>query len=551
MNTRFPLFSIIIPTYNRPQKVRIAIASVQYQIVTDWELLVVDDGSSKETMEILKKFRDDRIKYCRQEHNERSAARNLGISKSTGQYICFLDDDDYFERHHLSTFLAHISSKNPKKILRSGYFTKKDGKRIKSSLYSAKKNNHPVTFFAKHMCGIWSLCIPREFLVNHQFPELFPHWQDTHLALRLLADYPFEQLEAWTYVYCQHENMGSRALFKGRQIKTRTQLQIDAINDLFSNHGSVLAPFLSSDTQKRLVAEKQLRGTALLLEQGFLRDSWNMFSRSSIPPTLLSSGVKHLTKLVLSSAKKLPAYTTARLGTKLLSQNSQGFGRTCPCCDSEFKSFKAFGVIPRPDAQCWHCESLERHRVLWLYCERELDLFQSTEPLTILQLGPSKVFYEQLSQQQNINYTAGDTAPEDYSFRVTEMDLTEANSGEAVCDFIFAIHILEHIADEATAMQTIYNLLQPNGTALIMVPLDITRLQTKEMGASLSLKMREKHYGQSDHVRVYGLDFGERLKRHGFQTEEIRYASQLTQEEIKRFGVFENDIIFVCRKGRT
>lgn len=551
MNTRSPLFSIIIPTYNRPQKVRIAIASVQYQTVTDWELLVVDDGSSKETIEILKKFRDDRIKYCRQEHKERSAARNLGISNSTGQYICFLDDDDYIERDHLSTFLAHISAESPKKILRSGYFTKQDGRRIKALLYSAKKHKHPVTFFSNHMCGIWSLCIPREFLVNHKFPVLFPHWQDTHLALRLLAYYPFEQLEAWTYVYCQHENMGSRALFKGPQIKTRTQFQIDAINDLFSKHGSVLAPFLSSGTQKKLVAEKQLRGSALLLEQGFVRDSWTMLGQSAIPPTLLPSGLKHLTKLLLSSLKKLPSYAIARLATKHLSQSAQGSGRTCPCCSSEFKSFKPFGVITRPDAQCWHCGSLERHRLLWLYCERELDLFQSSEPLNILQIGPSKIFYEQFSQQQNIDYTAGDTAPENYSFPVIEMDLTQGKESEAICDLIFAIHILEHIVDEAAALQTIYKLLQLDGLALIMVPLDITRLQTKEMGGAVSAELRQKHYGQVDHVRIYGLDFRDTLSQLGFQVEELRYASQLTQEEIRRFGVFENDIIFVCRKGHT
>ena len=551
MNTHFPLFSIVIPTYNRPQKVRIAIASVLYQIVTDWELLVVDDGSSDETMEILKKFPDNRIKYCRQEHKERSAARNLGISNSTGQYICFLDDDDYFERDHLSTFMAHISDKQPKKILRSGYVTKHKTTKKKSPLYSKKRHKHPVNFFAHHMCGIWSLCIPREFLDNHQFPLNFPHWQDTHLALRLLALYPFEQLEAWTYVYCQHESMGSVTFFKGPQVKARTQLQIDAIEDLFANHSTLLSPILARSTKKHLIAEKHLRASGLFREQGAIRDSWQMLREASVPLALVPSGIKHVSKLLLSSIKKLPTYASNTITEKYTRQNAQGSGRQCPCCDREFKSFKSFGVVKRADAQCWYCGSLERHRLLWLYCDKELKLFNSIKPLKILHIGPSKIFYEQFKQQKNIDYIAGDAAPEDYAFPVTKMDLTEKSQIKPLCDLIFAIHVLEHIVDEAAAMQTIYELLNPGGTALIMIPMDESRLQTKEMGATLSPELRQKHFGQTDHVRVYGKDFGDRLLRHGFQIEEIRYASQLTQEELRRYAVFEHDIIFVCRKDQN
>lgn len=89
-----PLVSIIIPTYNRSKLLRQAIASVLAQTYQDFELIIVDDGSTDDTKSVIEAIPDDRIRYIWQENQQRCAARNTGIAAAQGEYLAFLDSDD-------------------------------------------------------------------------------------------------------------------------------------------------------------------------------------------------------------------------------------------------------------------------------------------------------------------------------------------------------------------------------------------------------------------------------------------------------------------------
>src|SRR5207237_7043535 len=90
-----PKVSVIIPTHNRSGFLRLAVLSVLKQTFPDFELVIVDDASGDDTPAVVKRFEDPRIRYIRHERNLRiAAARNTGISNSTGEYVAFLDDDD-------------------------------------------------------------------------------------------------------------------------------------------------------------------------------------------------------------------------------------------------------------------------------------------------------------------------------------------------------------------------------------------------------------------------------------------------------------------------
>ena len=88
-----PFFSIIIPTYNREHILTKTIKSVVNQKFNDWELIVIDDGSTDNTKDLVNKFskNDNRIKYIYQDNQERSAARNNGIKNSKKNVQKFLD----------------------------------------------------------------------------------------------------------------------------------------------------------------------------------------------------------------------------------------------------------------------------------------------------------------------------------------------------------------------------------------------------------------------------------------------------------------------------
>ena len=94
-NKSLLLVSIIIPTYNRETKISRAINSVVNQTYKNWELIIIDDGSKDDTKNVIKPYlKDKRIKYFYQKNSGVASARNLGIKKSTGEYLAFLDSDD-------------------------------------------------------------------------------------------------------------------------------------------------------------------------------------------------------------------------------------------------------------------------------------------------------------------------------------------------------------------------------------------------------------------------------------------------------------------------
>ena len=259
-----PLFTIIIPTHNRASLLNRAIESVRVQSFSNWELLVVDDGSSDETEFVVRSISDPRIHYFKLPHGERSKARNKGVEQATGKYVCFLDDDDAYKEDYLLTFYNYCEYNNyPEVIARIGYYRVAGNKMKKASLYSESRDKNPVRYAAFHFCGVWSLCIPRIFLKDDLFPEAFPHWQDTHLILRLLARHPFVQLPDYQYFYHIHEGMGSRKMRE--DIEHKLAINLLPIEDLFTHYGKLIHPFLPSYTKKYLLSKKYLEFSQVAL----------------------------------------------------------------------------------------------------------------------------------------------------------------------------------------------------------------------------------------------------------------------------------------------
>ena len=96
-----PYFSVIIPTYNRSAFCVEAIDSILNQTFTEFEVIVCDDGSTDDTKKQVLACRDPRVKYFKQDNQGVSVARNLGVSKSKGRFICYLDSDDLWGRTKL------------------------------------------------------------------------------------------------------------------------------------------------------------------------------------------------------------------------------------------------------------------------------------------------------------------------------------------------------------------------------------------------------------------------------------------------------------------
>lgn len=94
-------FSVVIPVYNKEKEIRSTLETVLVQSFIDFEVVLVDDGSSDGSMEIVKGIKDSRIRLFSQKNQGVSAARNAGIRQAVGQYIALLDADDRWEPSYL------------------------------------------------------------------------------------------------------------------------------------------------------------------------------------------------------------------------------------------------------------------------------------------------------------------------------------------------------------------------------------------------------------------------------------------------------------------
>ena len=104
--------SIIVPIYNSEKYISACIESILHQTYKDFELLLIDDGSTDNTNNIIKKYKDSRIKIYRQENKGTGAARNLGMKHANGNYLTFVDSDDAIEQRYLEIMLNACKNNN-------------------------------------------------------------------------------------------------------------------------------------------------------------------------------------------------------------------------------------------------------------------------------------------------------------------------------------------------------------------------------------------------------------------------------------------------------
>lgn len=218
----------------------------------------------------------------------------------------------------------------------------------------------------------------------------------------------------------------------------------------------------------------------------------------------------------------------------------------CPICKRSFSRLLPYGVVTRENAQCPGCKSLERHRSVWLYMEKN-HLLEGN--IKLLHVSPETVFFRHFSRNPQIEYHPVDKFEPGYNYpkQTRNVDITKTDFPDNSFDAIICSHVLEHIPADVTAMRELKRILRKGGWAIIMVPIgDIP--ETFEDFSITSPKARLKAFGQSDHVRLYGRDFIERLRTAGFTVERNDVHAALTKKEQERMALLPGDDIYFCTK---
>ena len=187
--------------------------------------------------------------------------------------------------------------------------------------------------------------------------------------------------------------------------------------------------------------------------------------------------------------------------------------------------------------------SLERHRLFWLYLKNETTFFSA--PLRVLHFAPEQAFVQKFKKQKNLTYTTTDL---NSPIADVKADICDLPFKDNSFDFIICNHVLEHIPDDTKAMQELYRVLAPSGTAIVQVPYDAKREITFEDNTITDQSERTRIFGQYDHLRVYGMDYFKKLSSIGFDVNALDYTNRISSDDIERYRLCKGELLPVCKK---
>ncbi|MBR4149356.1 MAG: class I SAM-dependent methyltransferase [Rikenellaceae bacterium] len=256
--------------------------------------------------------------------------------------------------------------------------------------------------------------------------------------------------------------------------------------------------------------------------------------------------MKRLIRLILNLIPRPILQRMAGWAVPLLGLIYVGRGRECPVCGTKRRKFLPYGyVTSRENALCPNCLSLERHRLLWLWLQRESDLFERCPKL--LHVAPEVCLMRHLRKAykgHEVDYVTADLESPlaDMHFDIQQIPLADNSF-----DVIFCNHIMEHVEDDLRAMSELYRVMSHGGWGVVLSPVELERQHTFEDDTITDEAERTRIFGQYDHRRVYGQDYADRLRSVGFEVEDLDYAATFTEEDRQRFAL-PVDHLYIVRK---
>jgi glycosyltransferase involved in cell wall biosynthesis len=276
-------FSIIIPTYNRAHLITKTLNSVLEQDYPHFEILVVDDGSTDATQEVVENIQSPKIQYHKIPNGERAKARNFGIQKATGDFITFLDSDDILYAHHFSTAQNLIVS-HPNDVFFSLAYEVIDtsGKVLHS--YNQRKGDLNRQLITGNHLSCMGVFVKRDILLVNLFNEQrsLSGTEDYELWLRLASQYRIIYNNVITSAIINHE---SRSVLSFEEKKLVDRMVI--LENALRSSSSVMTFYKDSGVQTIMahswlyvslhlaMSKKKKPALQYLLKAGFMK--WHLF----------------------------------------------------------------------------------------------------------------------------------------------------------------------------------------------------------------------------------------------------------------------------------
>lgn len=187
--TKIPFFSVVIPLFNRAATITTVIKTVLEQSEQDFEIVVVDDGSSDSPKAVIDKIADPRITYIYQENGGGSKARNQGMRAARGRFIAFLDSDDFFLKDHLKNARAVLEHQTNACTYTQVKVDRGDGLFFLKPHRALRAGEHISEYLMadRGFVQTSTLIIPNELARKIQYDEIIKSGQDYDFAIKICA----------------------------------------------------------------------------------------------------------------------------------------------------------------------------------------------------------------------------------------------------------------------------------------------------------------------------------------------------------------------------
>lgn len=240
MREKKPYFSIVIPVYNREDYLNRCLDSILAQKFHHWEAVVVDDGSTDNTRQVVQDYKDERIRYFYKENGGASSARNVAIDRSNGVYIAFLDSDDEYKPDHLQNIFDYLEEKDfPICLVCTDFIVNNKGKITfgKTDKFLTVKPNF------SNLPWIQSTAIHRDAIGNDRLNEDLVFREDHEFLNRIRFKVQCYRVESHSVIIHRHDsNITGDALLANKEmeksilyyIKTRKKLSLKELTKLYA-----------------------------------------------------------------------------------------------------------------------------------------------------------------------------------------------------------------------------------------------------------------------------------------------------------------------------
>lgn len=213
-----------------------------------------------------------------------------------------------------------------------------------------------------------------------------------------------------------------------------------------------------------------------------------------------------------------------------------------------FKKHRVAGGGYKKNVKCPQCGSTDRIRLLYLFFELRTGIYR--KKTRILHISPNMQLARELQKHQNIDYVCGALHPEKFrSLNAVEVDVTKMKWSDAGFDVVICNHVLEHVPDDTAAMREIYRVLKPDGFAILQVPIALNLEKTLEDRSIVGRKQRKIAYGQTDHLRLYGLDYFDKLGKIGFRIVRDNPFENAWPADLEKYRLDANEDVIIGYKN--